>query len=291
MNTQNRLKRALALTALVTSIIALAAILITPVARAHRRVDSHPAVNVLPPVGIGFGQKLRVSFLNVGANPLEIQPCIFDGDGAHLKTGAWLTLAPGQTRFLDLSRSEIGGRSESSVEVRAGVHADLADLEHLVVAGELIEDATGKSSLFVPGKRSLPEPDRGGRVTSSLAPVGIVAGQRLRVTYLNVGDKPVEIQPCIFDGDGAHLKEGEKMTLAPGQMRSLELSWLEATSGRTEMRVQMRGAAHVKKRNAKQLVISGEVVEDASGRSSLYVSPGTRKGFDPQPDPPASREQ
>jgi hypothetical protein len=166
------------------------------------------------------------------------------------------------------------------------VHAEERDLKHLAAAGELIEDATGKSSLFIQGKRSRPEPDRGGRVTSSLAPVGIVAGQRLRVTYLNVGDNPVEIDPCIFDGDGAHLKEGEKMTLAPGQMRSLELSWFEATSGRTEMRVQMRAAAHVNKRNAKQLVISGEVVEDASGRSSLYVSPGTRKGFDPQPDPP-----
>ena len=76
------------------------------------------------------------------------------------------------------------------------------------------------------------------------------------------------------------------MTLAPGQMRSLELSWSEAVGGRTETRVQMRGAAHVRRRDAKHLVIAGEVVEDATGRSSLYVSPGTRKGFDPQPDPP-----
>ena len=159
MNTRNRFKQTLALGAVVISIIALAAILTTPVARAQRDDgDPHPAVNVLPPVGIAFGQTLRVNFLNVGSNPLEIIPCIFDGDGAHLKTGAQLTLAPGQMRSLDLSRSEIGGRTESSVEVRAGVHADRPDLKHLVVAGELIEDATGKSSLFVPGKRSRPEP-------------------------------------------------------------------------------------------------------------------------------------
>ena len=135
MNTRNRLSQALAFGTLVTSIIALAALLITPVAVAQRGGDRNPAVNVLPPVAIAFGQTLRVSFLNVGSNPLEITPCIFDGDGAHLKTGERLTLAPGQMRYLDLSRSEIGGRTESSVEVRAGVHADRPDLKHLIVAG------------------------------------------------------------------------------------------------------------------------------------------------------------
>lgn len=286
MNTPNKFKEALALAAVVVSIIAVAAILTTPVARAQRDEDPRPEVNVLPPVGITFGQTLRVNFLNVGNNPLEIVPCVFDGDGAHLKTGALVRLAPGRMRSFDLSRAEIGGRSESNVEVRAGVHADRPDLKHLVVSGELIEDATGKSSLFVPGKKSRPEPDGHGRVTSTLAPVGITAGQTARVTFLNVGSNPLEIVPCIFDSDGAHLKEGATMTLAPGQMRSLELSWTEAVGGRTETRVQVRGAAHVRRRDAKHLVIAGEVIEDATGKSSLYVSPGTIKGFDPQPDPP-----
>jgi hypothetical protein len=35
-------------------------------------------------------------------------------------------------------------------------------------------------------------------------------------------------------------------------------------------------------------LVSGEVVEDATGKSSLFV-PGLRVGFDPQPDPPAAR--
>ncbi|HUE82353.1 MAG TPA: hypothetical protein VMM84_09595 [Pyrinomonadaceae bacterium] len=38
--------------------------------------------------------------------------------------------------------------------------------------------------------------------------------------------------------------------------------------------------------DAKNLVMAGEVVEDSTGKSSLYVAPGTMKGFDPQPDPP-----
>jgi hypothetical protein len=47
--------------------------------------------------------------------------------------------------------------------------------------------------------------------------------------------------------------------------------------------------AHVGRSDAKHLLMAREVVEDASGRSSLYVPPGTSKGFDPQPDPPAAR--
>jgi hypothetical protein len=287
VNRGNKFKPAVALAAVAIGIIAIAASLTNPIARAQRSGDAHPPVNVLPPVGIAFGQTLRVNFLNVGSNPLEVIPCLFDGDGAHLKTGALLTLAPGQMRSFDLSRSEIGGRTESSVEVRAGVHADKPDLKHLVVSGELIEDATQKSTLFVPGKGSRPEPDRSGRITTTLAPVGIVAGQTIRITFLNVGSNPLEIVPCIFDGDGAHLKEGATMTLAPGQMRSLELSWSDAIAGRTETRVQLRGAVHVLERHAKLLVMAGEVIEDTTGRSSLYLSPGTKKGFDPQPDPPS----
>ena len=294
MNTRNRSNRSLALAALVISTIALATLFTTSVARAQRGQGDggpHPTFNVLPPVGIAFGQTLKVTFLNVGSNPLEVIPCVFDGGGAHLKTGAQLTLAPGQMRSLDLSRGEIGGRSESSVEVRAGVHAKSWDMKHLMIAGEVIEEATGKSSLYVPGLAHPPDTFPGARVTSTLGTVGITAGQTLRVTFLNVGSNPVEIQPCIVDGDGAHLKTGETTTLAPGQMRSFEISWSEATGGRTETRVQMRGAAHLSRRGAKQLVMSAEVVEDASGRSSLYVSPGTSKGFDPQPDPPSALDR
>jgi hypothetical protein len=70
-------------------------------------------------------------------------------------------------------------------------------------------------------------------------------------------------------------------------MRSFELSWSEAAGGRAEARVQVRGAAHLARGDAKHLVMAGEVVEDETGRGSLYVTPGTSKGFDPQPDPPS----
>lgn len=66
-----------------------------------------------------------------------------------------------------------------------------------MVAGEVIEEATGKSSLYVPGLNNPPDTVPGGRVTSTLAPVGIAAGQTLRVTFLNVGRNPVEVEPCF----------------------------------------------------------------------------------------------
>ena len=41
-------------------------------------------------------------------------------------------------------------------------------------------------------------------------------------------------------------------------------------------------------------MVAGELIEEATGKSSLYVPgfvlPGVRQGFDPQPDPPADIE-
>lgn len=159
MSTRKRLQ-ALALCAAAT----LASLFIIPFAHA-RRADGEDAprrqVNATPPVSLADGQTLRVNFLNTGARPFEIIPCVFDADGAHLKTWERLTLLPGQTRSFELSRAEAGRREERSVQVRAGVHVDRPHLRHLVVSGEVVEDATGRSSLFVPGLRVGfdPQPD------------------------------------------------------------------------------------------------------------------------------------
>jgi hypothetical protein len=158
MTKRNQFNRPFALGALVISIIALAANLTTPVVRAQRGGDRHQVVNVLPPVGIALGQTLSVTFLNAGSNPLEVIPCVFDSDGARLKTGETLRLAPGQMRSLDLSRSEIGGRTESRLLVHAGLHADKSDLKNLVVAGEVIEDATRQEQPLCPWVRGTRRP-------------------------------------------------------------------------------------------------------------------------------------
>ena len=158
MNTRNRFIATLALCALVGLFIFQHA----SASRAQRGGDDlRRLFNVTPPVSIADGQTLRVNFLNTGRTPLEIVPCIFDGDGAHLKTGDRITLQPGQTVSFELSRAEAGGLADGSVRVRAGVHGDGSVRKNLVVSGEVVDDATGRSTLFVPGLISGfdPQPD------------------------------------------------------------------------------------------------------------------------------------
>jgi hypothetical protein len=122
------------------------------------------------------------------------------------------------------------------------------------------------------------------RLINAVPPVGIGAGQTLHITFLNTGDNPLEIIPCIFDSHGEELKEGTSMSLAPGQMASFDVAWNEL-GARGERHLQLRAVAHIDAQDIKHLVVAGEVLDDDSGRTSLYV-PGVRAGFDPQPDPP-----
>ena len=289
MNTRNRFTITLALSIVALALIAIAPARSTRAARNQTNGEPRRQVNATPPVTLGDGQTFHVTYLNVGSNPFEIVPCVFDGDGAHLKTGDALRLAPGQMRSFDLSRAEAGRRTEPNVAVRAGVHVDDQNLKHLSVSGEVVEDATGKSTIFMPGLRVGfdPQPDPPGVLaTSLLSPVGITFGQTLHITFLNTGDNPFAIDPCVFDDNGVDVKEGSSLTLAPGQMRSFDVSRSEV-GARTDVRVQLRAEVHVARPDLKNLVVTGEVIEDGTGKSSLFV-PGLRVGFDPQPDPPSA---
>jgi hypothetical protein len=294
MNTRNRFRITIAL---VIFACALFAISWAPTTRATRAIsDDVPRrqVNATPPVTLGEGQTFHVTYLNLGRNPFEIIPCVLDGDGAHLKMGTAVRLAPGALSSFDVSRAEAGRRTEANVAVRAGVHVSEENLRSLSVSGEVVEDATGKSTIFVAGLNAPPDAIHPGRsnavdlvrATSFLSPVGITFGQRLRITFVNVGGNPFEIIPCVLDGDGAHLKTGEALMLLPGETRSFEMSRSEIVE-RTESRAEIYGGVHVRNSDLKHLMLTGEVIEESTGRSSLFV-PGARVGFDPQPDPPVA---
>lgn len=124
-------------------------------------------------------------------------------------------------------------------------------------------------------------------VVNATAPVSLADGQTLRVNFLNTSGRPLEIIPCIFDADGAHIRTWDTVRLLPGQTVSFELSRAEA-GRRGDGSVRVRAAAHCDGSVRKYLVASGEVIEDATGRASLFV-PGLPAGFDPQPDPPAAK--
>jgi len=294
MNTRNRFRITIALVVFACAPFAISPTLTTRAARAMSHDAPRRQVNATPPVTLGEGQTFHVTYLNLGSNPFEIIPCVLDGDGAHLKMGPAVRLAPGALSSFDVSRAEAGRRTEPNVTVRAGVHVDEENLKSLSVSGEVVEDATGKSTIFVAGMNSPPAPIRAGRsnaldlirATSFLSPVGITFGQKLRVTFVNLGSNPFEIIPCVLDGDGAHLKTGDAFTLLPGETRSFEMSRSEMVE-RTESRMQIYGGVHVRNSDLKHLMLTGEVIEESTGRSSLFV-PGVRVGFDPQPDPPVA---
>jgi hypothetical protein len=110
-------------------------------------LDTH--VDVLPSIGLTSGETLRVSFVNVTANPLEIIPCIHDPEGAIVKQQR-LVLRPGQTRWLDISSSELPRRDVMRLQLRTGVILDNpADARSLMVSGEVIDELSGKTTAFI----------------------------------------------------------------------------------------------------------------------------------------------
>ena len=269
MNNQNKFRTTLVLSAIFVAIATICALSFTQTARAQD--EPRRLVNVLPGVGLADGQTLLVTFVNIGSNPFEIIPCIFDGDGAHLKTGAAVTLMPGKMSSFEMSRSEAGRLGDGSVRVRAGVHINDGDLKYLLVSGEVVDDATAKSTLFVPGEKP-PAIGLPGDIEPVLPAVNITFGQTFRVTMLNVGSNPLEMDPCLLDGDGAHIKMGDVITLQPGQMRTFELSRAEA-GPRAGNRLPVRFAAHISTDDLKYLRVSGEVVEDSTSRATLFMPP------------------
>jgi len=154
----------------------------------------------------------------------------------------------------------------------------LGTLTLCVAVAALFTISLARPANLDPGERIV------GRLINAVPPVGIGAGQTLHITFLNTGDNPLEIIPCLFDSHGEEIKEGTLMTIEPGQMASFDVAWSEF-GARAERHVQLRAVAHIDARNIKHLVVAGEVIDDDSGRTSLYV-PGVRAGFDPQPDPP-----
>ncbi len=106
-------------------------------------------VDVLPSVGFTLGERLRVSFVNTSPNPITIDPCWHDPDGTIVKQQT-LTLRGGQTRWLDVSRSELEFRNDMRLQMRAGVILENpADARSLMVSGEVIDELSGKTTAFV----------------------------------------------------------------------------------------------------------------------------------------------
>lgn len=105
----------------------------------------------LAPVSITYGEKLRINLLNAGSRPMEIEPCYLDADGEHIvEMRGPITLAPGQTRWIELSRNDLTARGGQRVLLRGAVHVSRGDSPYLIAAGVIVHELTGAGSLYVP---------------------------------------------------------------------------------------------------------------------------------------------
>jgi hypothetical protein len=106
-------------------------------------------LDVLPSIGLTAGETLRISFVNTSGSPITIDPCWHDAEGTIVKQQR-LVLRGGQTRWLDISSSELPLRDDRRAQLRAGVILDNpADARSLMVSGEIIDEVSGKTTAFV----------------------------------------------------------------------------------------------------------------------------------------------
>jgi len=111
--------------------------------RTHRHLD------VLPSVGIVFGQTLRATFVNTSEDAVTICPCVHDPDGVIVKQSC-ITLRSGQTGWLDVSRSESLRADGNRLQLRTGVVLTRAtDAKTLIAAGEVIDQESGKTTDWI----------------------------------------------------------------------------------------------------------------------------------------------
>jgi len=151
--------------------------------------------------------------------------------------------------------------------------------------------ATGSAGIytFSVAGQTRDDGERRRRQLNALPPVGITVGEKLRVTFLNLGNDSFIIGPCFLDPNGAVVKDGPPLTIGPGQFRSFDLSHSEAgvpggTPGRVQVRVVVQPVPDDGRPVLRSLVVTGEVLDELTGKSSLYVSGLTaRGGVDPTP--------
>jgi hypothetical protein len=125
------------------------------------------------------------------------------------------------------------------------------------------------------------------------SPIGIARGQTVRLTALNIGEKAIAgPEYRLLDSTGRTLAETpDGRLIPPGQFRSFDIDppdpfpGIADNFGRIQVRAVVIGAPDV-----KNLRVSLEVFDNATGKTTVFVPPALIKGFNPQPDPPGIQQ-
>lgn len=110
--------------------------------------------------------------------------------------------------------------------------------------------------------------DDDGRRTAryALGSTGLVAGQKLRTTLTNFGNRRINVQTKVIDADGVVVKQ-EPLTLEPGQMHTFETSRTEVP--RDGQAVLLRIEVIAQRRDARNVLVSSAVIVWATGSTSF----------------------
>jgi hypothetical protein len=120
--------------------------------------------------------------------------------------------------------------------------------------------------------------------------IGIASGQTARLNALNIGeDRGIVIDWRLLDSQGRILAQSpERLLIPPGQLRSFDINADVINSTRDPFgRVQVIAIIRtIGDPGLRNLHTSLEVFDNATGKTTAFVSPVLVKGFNPQPDPP-----
>ena len=111
---------------------------------------------------------------------------------------------------------------------------------------------------------------------------GTAIGQTARLNVLNCGDEQgIIINYKFLDSDGRVLVRGpEPDRIAPGKTVSYDVNDVNAPRdrfGRIQMRAVVKGIGNPNEFN-RNVSVSVEVIDNANGKSALFVSPEAAKG-------------
>jgi hypothetical protein len=100
------------------------------------------------PVGITFGQTVRVTSANTGTRAIVIDWTVLDSEGAVLAQLVGQVIDPGKMMSFDLNADDVVREGER-IQIRVVISANSA--RGLLNSTEVFENATGKTTVFLGG--------------------------------------------------------------------------------------------------------------------------------------------
>lgn len=255
---------------------------------------------MFPSIGLAPGQRLRLTLFNPAGEPVRAQA------RSHHPGGIQVSMGDGSVRLVrggtfhsfDLNRSDIplsGEEGTGRVQLRASCYIRVAQpwtrIEGLAVSLETIEISDGTSNTIMVSEVMPTAGDGGGRdvlIGGDARDVlmGIVPGQRLRVTIFNppsfetaAGSEPQRQSATghvkIFDGSGVLIAQSDPVVIPPGAFHSFDFNRdsFPESSGAPRLQMRIRPFFNYQSEQLPPLLASFEIVDNNTGRTEVVSAP------------------